>query len=350
MSGGVDSSVAAGLLVRAGYEVTGVFMFLGVAGKEEGAEQVCRKSEEAQRVAERLGIRFSVINFAKEIEDIIGYFVAEYRRARTPNPCIMCNTNLKFGKLWEHARAEGMDYMATGHYARRVEMDGQHRLRRGVDQKKDQSYALFGIGRENLGKILLPIGEYTKDQIRELAAEMKLGVADKGESQEICFVADDDYARLVGERAPELCRRGKVLDVEGNELGEHEGVFRFTIGQRKGLGIALGKPAYVVRLDAARNTVVLGGVEDLEQSRLEASGINWQVVPGAGEGFAAMVQIRYNHRGARGFVRPVADESGKISRAMVDFAEPVRAITPGQAAVFYVDDTVIGGGWIEKGF
>ncbi len=349
MSGGVDSSVAAGLLVRAGYEVTGVFMCLGVAGKEEGTHQGCcspQDARDAREVAERLGIRFSVINFEKELEEIIGYFVDEYRRARTPNPCIMCNTNLKFGKLWEYARASGIESIATGHYAR---IDRQYRLSRGVDRKKDQSYALFGIGRDNLSKIILPVGEFTKDQIRELAAEMKLGIEDKGESQEICFVADDDYARLVAERAPELCRRGKVLDVEGKQLGEHEGVFRFTIGQRKGLGIALGEPAYVVSLDAARNTVVLGGVQDLEQSRLEAAGINWQVEPQDREGFEAIVQIRYNHRGARGFVTPVSDESGRNSRAIVEFAEPVRAITPGQAAVFYIDNTVIGGGWIEKG-
>ncbi len=349
----MDSSVAAGLLKAAGYEVTGVFMCLGTADKKEGAHQGCcspADARDAKEAAGRLGIRFFVLNFQKELEVIIKYFVAEYRQARTPNPCIMCNNKLKFGKLWEYAQVSGIENIATGHYARVQEIEGEKRLSRGVDKQKDQSYALFGVGRERLAQMLLPVGGYTKKQIRELAVEMKLAVHNKQESQEICFVADDDYARLVAERAPQICRPGKVVDTQGRELGEHEGVFRYTIGQRRGLGIALGEPAYVVRLEAASNTVVLGGREELMQNRLEATGANWLVEPEPQESFEAEVQIRYNHRGAPGLVRPIADEQGKISRVLVEFAEPVSAITPGQAAVFYKGDIVVGGGWIEKGY
>jgi len=335
--------VAAGLLMRAGYEVT----------EGKGAPKGCCSTEDARdakEVAARLGIRYYVLNFQRELEEIIEYFVCEYRRARTPNPCIMCNTNMKFGKLWEYARASGIDFIATGHHARVQEIDGQRRLCRGVDGLKDQSYSLFGIGREMLEKMVLPVGDYTKGQIRELAVRMKLGVQDKDESQELCFVKDDDYAELVAERAPEICRVGKVVDTQGKELGEHEGVFRYTIGQRRGLRIALGEPAYVVRLDATSNTVVLGSREELRQKRLEATGVRWLIKPEPQESFEAMVQIRYNHGGAAGIVTPRSDEEGKISRAVVEFAAPVSAITPGQAAVFYEDDMVVGGGWIEKGY
>ncbi len=351
MSGGVDSSVTAGLLRGAGYDCTGVFMCLGQAAKEGGSHPGCCSPDDARdarEVADRLGIKFHVLNFQKDLEMIVNYFVQEYKRARTPNPCILCNSRLKFGKLVEFADMIGASYVATGHYARIEEREGRKWLCRGRDHGKDQSYALFGINKENLSRILLPLGEYTKIRVRELAREMNLPVHDKGESQEICFVPDDDYARLVAERLPELCKKGPVIDTHGKVLGEHEGIFRYTIGQRRGLGIALGDPAYVVRLDAQTNTVVLGDREELLQRRLWADQVNWLVEPVPTEPFAATIQIRYNHRGAPGTVTPLAaTRGGPLVR--VEFEEPICAITPGQAAVFYQEDGVLGGGWIELG-
>ena len=368
MSGGVDSSVAAALLRRAGYECVGVFMCLGsgeVASREsrvtsqEDVQPVSSQSEiqnpkskidnkaccspqdaaDAFKVAQQLGIEFQVLNFQADMENIIRYFVDEYRRGRTPNPCVMCNARLKFGKLIDFADAVGADFVATGHYARMA----QGRLCRGVDWGKDQSYALFGMARENLGRVLLPIGEYRKSDVRGLAAEFGLPVHDKQESQEICFVADDDYKRLLAERAPELLKKGKVVNPAGKVLGEHEGIFGYTIGQRRGLGIALGEPAYVIGLDAVTNTVVLGSREQLRHTKLVASRVNWLITPPPAESFAATVQIRYNHRGAAARVTPAGSNT-----VQVDFAEPVMAITPGQAAVFYDEkQRVIGGGWIE---
>jgi len=350
MSGGVDSSVTAGLLKEKGYEVTGVFMCLGAEAPEKGEHTGCCSPEDArdaQEVAKQLGIGFEVLNFQKELENIIYYFVDEYRRGRTPNPCVRCNRQLKFGKLLEYAETIGVEYVATGHYGQIKTLEGQKRLCRGVDKEKDQSYALFAVEREKLEKILLPIGEYRKSEVRDLAVKMNLPVHEKGESQEICFVPDDDYARLVAERAPELCRVGKVIDTQGKILGEHQGVFRYTIGQRRGLGIALGEPAYVVRLDAENNTVVLGSREELLQQKLGADGVNWLVEPEPREPFTAIVQIRYNHRGAKGKVTPLFEVGEIGKRVQVDFDEPVSAVTPGQAAVFYIDDMVVGGGWIE---
>ena len=350
MSGGVDSSVAAALLVRQGYDVTGAFMCMGLEQDAPGEAQRCcspQDGADARAVAARLGVSFHVLNFGRDLQAIVDYFVAEYGRGRTPNPCVICNSRLKFGKLLAYARAAGIDAVATGHYARMEQVNGQARLLRGLDNGKDQSYALFGIRRDDLASVVFPNGGYTKGQIRELAREIGLAVHDKGESQEICFVPDDDYPAFVAARAPHLVRPGKVVNTAGQVLGQHNGVFRYTIGQRRGLGIALGEPAYVVRIDAASNTVVLGSGEELLRKFLEVTGVNWHGDPQPGRAFEATVQIRYNHRGAAAQVLPLADDSGELSRASVEFYEPVPAVTPGQAAVFYQGDMVIGGGWIE---
>jgi len=378
MSGGVDSSVAAGLLVQQGYDVTGAFMCMNLgqptsndssenppetpsphdnaAGPSsepaatKPANQTCcspQDGADARAVATRLGAGFFVLNFGRDLQTVVDYFVAEYARGRTPNPCVICNSRLKFGKLLSYARAAGMDAIATGHYARIEQLEGQARLLRGVDDSKDQSYALFGIRREDLASVMFPNGQYTKQEIRDFARQMKLAVHDKSESQEICFVPDDDYPAFVAERAPELVRPGKVVNTAGEVLGEHQGVYRYTIGQRRGLGIALGEPAYVVRIDAASNTVVLGNGNDLLRKELEVTGVNWHADRQPDVAFEAMVQIRYNHRGERALVRPTLDEAGALSRASVRFYEPARAVTPGQAAVFYEGDAVVGGGWIE---
>ena len=373
MSGGVDSSVAAGLLQQQGFRVVGVFMCLSVADQTSSHQGCCSPldARDAKEVANQLGIQFHVMDFQNEIEEVITYFVDEYRRGRTPNPCVMCNTHLKFGKLFEYANACSLDYVATGHYAqiidthRRELLTDSHgqstdnreeppatykSLCRGLDAGKDQSYALFGIERDRLQRILLPVGQYHKEQVRQLARQMQLPVHDKGESQEICFVPDDDYARLVAQRAPDIVQPGKVIDTSEKVLGEHQGVFHYTIGQRKGLGIALGEPAYVVKLDAQTNTVVLGSRDDLLGRHLTATNVNWLIpleeLPPAP--FDATVQIRYNHRGAPAKVQPVLNTQGHPDTVEIQFTDPISAITPGQAAVIYQNNQLLGGGWINN--
>jgi len=352
MSGGVDSSTAAALLQQQGYNCTGVFMCLGQSQSDDNSSSSARccspeAARDAQTVAQQLGIDLEVVDFQEDMAGIIRYFIKEYRQARTPNPCVFCNTRLKFGKLMEFAEMLDVDYVATGHYARIGSVGGQWRLSRAGHVEKDQSYALFGVARKDLSRILLPLGEHIKNEVRQIAREMNLPIHDKAESQEICFIPDDDYVRFLAERAPELCRPGPVVDTQGRQLGEHQGIFRYTVGQRRGLGIALGEPAYVVRLDADSNTVVLGSDEDLLSDRLVAEQVNWLIDPIPDEPFPAIVQIRYNHRGAAAEVKPLIDQNGQVTRVEVTFEKPVRAITPGQAAVFYDDQTVLGGGWID---
>ena len=353
MSGGVDSSVAAALLKRQGYKCTGVFMCLGQGDPGPDGHQSCcspADAADARRVADRLGIDFYVLDFQRDLEKIIDYFVDEYRCGRTPNPCIKCNSQLKFGKLAQYARAAGAQYVATGHYAQIVDIAGQKRLARGADHDKDQSYALFDMSREQLAGVLFPVGSFSKTDIRQLAHEFELPVHDKAESQEICFVPDDNYGRLVAQRAPEMCQPGPVVDTAGKVLGEHAGIYKYTIGQRRGLGIALGEPAYVVGLDVQENRVVLGSRADLLGERLWASGVNWLIDFVPAEPFEAMVQIRYNHRGVPATVKPlnVGDDHNATS-VVVDFYQPVSAITPGQAAVFYDEyQAVVGGAWIDR--
>jgi tRNA-specific 2-thiouridylase len=352
MSGGVDSSVTAGLLKEAGYNCTGVFMCFGQPVRRGQSHKACCSPEDAQdarEVSQCLGIEFVVLNFQQDMGKIVDYFVNEYKQGRTPNPCILCNSMLKFGKLMEYASLIDADYVATGHYAQVLNIDGQMRLSRGVDKSKDQSYALFNIPQRNLKRIMLPLGGYTKTRVRQLAAKMNLPVKDKAESQEICFVGDNDYARLVSERAREVCVPGDVIDSQGRKLGEHTGIYQYTVGQRRGLGIAAGEPMYVIRLDKTTNTVVLGTQADLMKKQFVVDKINWLVEEPPVKPFRAVIQIRYNHRGAPGMVTPISTGNDTVTQAMVDFDEPVSAITPGQAAGFYdAEQNVVGGGWIDK--
>lgn len=346
MSGGVDSSVAAGLLQAEGYDVTGVFLCMGVAaGEAEGSDRSCCSPEDAadaRRVASHLEIPLHVLNLQKEFAQIIDYFTAEYTAGRTPNPCIHCNALLKFGRLVELADSLGIDYVATGHHARRSEYAGRPVVARAVDVAKDQSYALFGVAAQNVGRMLLPIGELPdKRTVRAQAAAMGLDVHDKPDSQEICFVPDDDYAALLAARAPEALKPGRILNTAGEELGRHDGYARFTIGQRRGLKVAAGVPMYVTRIDPDSGDVTLGTRDEASSRRLTARRANWHVPPERGE-FDAVVQIRYNHRGAPARVCILDDHS-----FTVEFADPIHAITPGQAAVVYENDVVLGGGWIE---
>ncbi len=362
MSGGVDSSVAAALLLREGYEVVGVFMRLGTPDGVESHDAPAEACEtggknkqgccsvldaaDAHRVAGLLGIPLYVLNFQEDFGRVIDYFVAEYNAGRTPNPCVRCNDWLKFGKLAKYAQAVGADFVASGHYAR-VGVDpatGEKALMRGLDHRKDQSYVLFGITREALAHTLLPIGGFEKSDVRKMAQEWGLPVYNKPDSQEICFVPNQDYAGLVRRRSPETFREGELVTAAGEVVGTHGGHQHFTIGQRKGVGVAFGRPIYVVDIDPGQNRVVVGEKEDLLKRSLVARQIN--VVSSrlrAQQAARCAAKIRYNHQPVAASVSLTgADEM------RVEFDEPQSAVTPGQAVVVYDGDIVLGGGWIER--
>jgi len=337
LSGGVDSSTAAALLLEAGFNCSGVFMITSDHSRHAQAD--------AEAVAKKLGIKLYVLDLRSDFERIFDYFCTEYKKGRTPNPCVLCNRLIKFGKLWDFARSKGAQLLATGHYARILKHNGQLGLYQAAYTAKDQSYALSMIDRNILPYIILPIGRYSKDQTRQLAAKFGLGTEQKAESQEICFIPNHDYPALLERRCPELVHKGSIVDSGGKILGEHNGIHRFTIGQRRGLRVAMGKPFYVVKIDAKSNTVTLGPKEELMHKQLWATGVNWLVDEPA-SAFQAKVKIRYNDKGASATVCP--QDNGVI----VEFDEPNRAITPGQLAAFYVEEStnnrLIGGGWIDK--
>jgi tRNA-specific 2-thiouridylase len=347
MSGGVDSSVAAYLLKREGYDVIGLFMRTGAHGADDGPEHkkgCCSALDagDARRVADRLDIPFYALDFERDFDRIIDYFADEYLAGRTPNPCVVCNTWLKFGKLWSYGRQLGADYIATGHYARVLREGPTAELHRAADPDKDQSYVLHGIAREVLPRLLFPIGGYRKDEVRTLAREAGLGVADKPDSVEICFVPGGDHAAVIRERRPGAATPGRVVDTDGNVLGAHDGIERFTVGQRKGLGIAQGERRYVLRIVPEQNEIVLGRREGLLAPALLASGVHWLIdVPGGP--LDCQAKIRYRHA-----AMPATVTARPGQAARVHFAEPQSAITPGQAVVFYDGSRVLGGGWIEQ--
>ena len=348
MSGGVDSSVAAHLLTDQGYEVIGLFMRTGAHGDslERRARTCCSATDaiDAQQVADRLDIPFYALDFERDFARIMDQFADEYASGRTPNPCVLCNIWLKFGKLWAYGKQVGADFVATGHYARIVgDDDGHPRITRGVDPTKDQSYVLFGLRREMLPHVLLPVGGYSKTEIRAIARDLDLPVHDKPDSQEICFIPDDDYLNFVRDRRPSLNTSGAIVDEDGTALGRHEGIEGFTIGQRRGLGIAVGEPRYVVQIEPTSNTVTVGRRTSLDKKGLEAARFNWHVDPPVGP-FPCLAQIRARHRAVPAVVEPLAG-----GRARVIFAEPQAAVTPGQVVAVYDGERLLGGGWIERG-
>ncbi|MGO8689328.1 MAG: tRNA 2-thiouridine(34) synthase MnmA [Thermoguttaceae bacterium] len=346
MSGGVDSSVAAWLLRRAGHDVVGLFMRHGPQGeathKAAGRQQGCcsaADAEDARRVAQRLDIPFYVLNFQEEFARIIAYFVAEYTAGRTPNPCIACNTWLKFGKLLEFADGMGAQQIATGHYARLVPAaDGQLALCRGVDGGKDQSYVLWGVERRVLSRLSFPVGQYQKGEVRQMAAELGLDVADKPDSQEICFVPAGQHARFVRQFPGAVDTAGEIVTTAGAVVGRHQGLEGFTVGQRKGLGIAFGEPRYVVRLEPATRRVVVGTKQELARGELTASGANWLASPP----HRCEVKIRYRSGAVAASVDLLPGD-----RFAIHFDEPCLGVAPGQAAVCYAGDRLLGGGWID---
>jgi tRNA-specific 2-thiouridylase len=348
MSGGVDSSVAAYLLKRQGYEVIGLFMRTGAHGAEDDGRAhkkgCCSALDagDARRVADRLDIPFYALDFEQDFSRIIDYFADEYLAGRTPNPCVVCNNWLKFGKLWSYGQQLRADFIATGHYARAVRRGDSVELHRAADPDKDQSYVLYGIRREVLPHLLFPIGAFRKEAVRALAREAGLGVADKPDSVEICFVPGGDHAAVIRERRPGLATAGRVVDSDGNLLGEHDGIERFTVGQRRGLGIPAGERRYVLRIVPSDNEVVLGRREELLASGLVASRVNWLSEPPAGP-LPCQAKIRYRHGASPATVAALPDGGARVT-----FAEAQSAITPGQAVVFYDGERVLGGGWIEE--
>jgi tRNA-specific 2-thiouridylase len=285
-----------------------------------------------------------VLDFRKEFEEILDYFTDQYSHARTPNPCVLCNRVMKFGRLWDYARQHGADYIATGHYVRIIRQDSFVGLFAAEDKKKDQSYVLSMIHRDMLNHILFPMADLTKDKTRKIAADFGLHIEQKKDSQEICFIPDDDYAGLLMRRCPQIGQPGDVVDKSGKILGKHEGIFHYTIGQRRGVRIAMGRPIYVVGLDADTNTVILGSKEDLLSDRLIARQVNW-LIDKPDKPFESLVKIRYNHAGVMATVYPRTNDEVEII-----FNSPVTAITPGQTAVMYIHNNlgmqVAGGGWI----
>jgi tRNA-specific 2-thiouridylase len=354
MSGGVDSSVAAVLLKRQGYEVVGLFMRTGVHAEETACDSTAGKShkkgccssldaQDARRIADRLDIPFYALDFAQDFQRIIDYFVDEYAEGRTPNPCVVCNNWLKFGKLWSYGKHLDADYIATGHYAQVLGNDGGQELHMASDPAKDQSYVLFGIRQNLLPRLLFPVGGHRKDEIRNIAREEALPVFNKPDSQEICFVPDNDYAALVRRHRPELATAGKIVDSSGRVLAEHRGIENFTIGQRKGLGFAATGRRFVLQIIPSENTIVVGEREECLASELIAKETNWLIDPPDSSPLTCQVKIRYRSTPVEAAVYALPDR-----KARVEFDAPQMAVTPGQAAVFYDGTRVLGGGWIES--
>ena len=346
MSGGVDSSVAGYLLREQGYDVIGVTMKVWPQDCISRAEDKCcgpQAVADARAVAHSLGIPHYVVDEADQFErTVIDYFTSEYQAGRTPNPCVMCNEKLKFGNLWGKAEALGCDFIATGHYAIIEHHRDRAVLRKGIDPRKDQSYFLFSLRQPQLRHALTPLGTMRKPEIRKIARSLGLKVADKIDSQEICFVPGNDYKAFLRSHLGENeFHRGEIYDVEGNFVGEHDGIELFTIGQRKGLPGGSAKPRYVVDLDAETNRVIVGDVEDLVCDEFEIDRTNWIARELPDEDVDATVKIRYSHPGT-----PATVTSLENHRARIRLHEPQRAITPGQAAVIYDGDVIIGGGWI----
>jgi tRNA-uridine 2-sulfurtransferase len=347
MSGGVDSSVAAALLAQQGHEVIGLSMQLYDQREGKVRFGTCCTIDDlhdARRVAARIGIPHYIVNFQRQFsEQVISNFVREYVGGRTPIPCVHCNGDLKFATL--AARAEALDahYVATGHYARvdRDEATGQYRLMRGLDPAKDQSYFLFTLDQAQLSHAMFPVGGLDKAAVRERARELGLPVSEKPDSHEICFVPDGDHAAFL-ERQGAGRSTGTIRTVDGQVVGHHEGIHRFTVGQRKGLGLSSGIRLYVVDIDAAGQTVTVGPREALERTELRASGVNWIAGTPPAAGTRVTAQIRYRHKEASAALTP-----GPDATVAVDFDEPQHAVAPGQAVVFYDRQTVVGGGWID---
>ncbi|HHW28420.1 MAG TPA: tRNA 2-thiouridine(34) synthase MnmA [Syntrophomonadaceae bacterium] len=346
MSGGVDSSTVAYLLKKEGYDVCGITMVVGPGG-DHSFDQSCLPPavEDARKVASYLGIPHYTCDFRDVFEkNVIDYFCREYLEGRTPNPCVICNKTIKFQALLQKARSLGAEYFATGHYVRVAYDEVRRRwlLKKGLDPSKDQSYVLYNLRQEQLPLLKFPLGVYRKEEVREIALQVGLPVAEKEESQEICFIPDNDYRSFLTERFPKAAQPGIIYDTKGKPVGRHRGVAFYTIGQRHGLNLALGYPAYVVKLDPVSNAVIIGKREELLSGGLVAGDVNFIALASLDGPYQAQVKIRYNSKDVPAVISPAED--GEVR---VEFKQPQRAVTPGQAVVFYEDDLVLGGGIIK---
>lgn len=348
MSGGVDSSVAAYLLKEQGYDVIGVTMQIWQDEEQAMQEEnggCCGLSavDDARRVAAALEIPYYVMNFKKEFkEHVIDYFVEEYQNGRTPNPCIACNRYVKWESLLQRSLSIGAEYIATGHYARVVQLEnGRYTLRRSATLAKDQTYALYNLTQDQLKRTLMPVGEYTKEEVRSIAEKINLRIANKPDSQDICFVPDGDYASYIEEAGVKVPEGNFVL-TDGTVLGRHKGITHYTVGQRKGLGLALGYPAFVLEIRPETNEVVIGTKEESMTMQLRARNLNFMSIEDLTEPLHVFTKIRYNHRGAWCTIEKTGEDE-----ILCTFDEPQRAVTPGQAVVFYDGEYVLGGGTIQ---
>lgn len=348
MSGGVDSSVAAYLLKQQGYEVIGVTMQIWqdaerIVEEENGGCCGLSAVEDARRVAAQLEIPYYVMNFKDSFQkNVVDYFVEEYLNGRTPNPCIACNRYVKWESLLQRSLSIGADYIATGHYARIVKLpNGRYTLRRSATLAKDQTYALYNLTQEQLQRTLMPVGEYSKEEIRKIAEDIQIQVANKPDSQDICFVPDGDYAGFIEKTAGKQLQKGNFVTVDGTVLGEHKGIIHYTVGQRKGLGLALGYPAFVLEIRPETNEVVIGTHEESMAKSLRAGNLNFMSIEDLTEPLRVFTKIRYNHRGVWATIEKTGEDE-----ILCTFEEPQRAVTPGQAVVFYDGEYVLGGGTI----
>jgi tRNA-specific 2-thiouridylase len=349
MSGGVDSSTAAWLLKEEGYEVIGATMCIKMLGKTQGGLSRCcglADIEDARRISLQLEVPFYVFHLREEFErEVIQYFCNEYMEGRTPNPCILCNEKIKFGYFLKKALELEADFIATGHYAR-VNFDekvGRYFLKKGRDRRKDQSYALFPLTQDQLHHTLFPLGEFRKEEVRKKAHQLGIRVHDKPESQEVCFIQESSYHFFLSERLKESIEPGPILDKDGKVLGRHKGIPFYTIGQRRGLRLAKGKPLYVIGIDRGKNAIIVGGEEEVYSDTFKVNSVHWITHRPIISSMNAQVKIRYNHPGSEAILSLKRGDEVEVR-----FKSPQKAITPGQAAVFYDEETVMGGGWIKK--
>ena len=344
MSGGVDSSVAAALLKESGYDVVGVTMQVWDQTAHEDGCCSLSSVEDARRIANKLDIPFYVFNMKEEFRKyVIDYFVKEYQSGRTPNPCIACNRYIKFGSLLDKAKSMDIDYVATGHYAIIEKKGNRYLLKRALDDTKDQSYVLYNLTQDQLSKTLLPLGNYKKTEIRKIAKKLNFSVASKPDSQEICFVEDNDHHRFIKEHTGKDIPKGNFVDIDGNILGEHEGITKYTIGQRRGLGIALGNPVFVLDIDVESNEVIIGDNEELLSDSFTVYDLNWISIEKLEKDMRVKAKIRYKATEQEATITPLED-----GRVKVILDSKQRAVTAGQSVVFYINDYVVGGGIITK--
>lgn len=349
MSGGVDSSVAAALLVEQGYEVIGMMMRLWseetISGKVFNRCCTPDQMADARRIANRLNIPFYILDSRDTFHDaVVDYFIEQHRQGVTPNPCIECNRQIRFTWLLNHALALDADFLATGHYARiRQDPEGGYSLLSAIDSHKDQSYVLSVMGQHELSHAMFPVGDYSKSEVREIAARFGLPTASKHDSQDLCFLGDGDYRRFLREHAPDAMQPGPIIQRDGTILGEHKGLANYTIGQRKGLGLQSAEPLYVIATNPLNNSLIVGGKDELGTTELRATRVNWIRDEAPTEPFRASVKVRYKAKAMPALVVPLGSDGIRVT-----FDEPVRDITPGQGAVVYDDDRCLGGGIIVR--